>query len=77
MYSIKDAILEVGIHNVANACGVTTRAVYKWISNNYLPKTEFFGGTNYAQKIESLSNGKFKAENLLEQSKQTLLKETN
>lgn len=77
MNSIELAIREIGIQNVALECGVTKRAVYKWITNGSLPQTEFFGGTNYAQKIQNLSKGKFKASELLEVTKNKLLATSN
>lgn len=73
MDSLGLAIKAVGISEVAKACGVSERAVYKWLKNGFLPKTEFFGKTNYAAEIEKLSQGKFRASDLLNISKQALL----
>jgi len=35
----------------ANVCGVSRQAVYKWLLANKLPRTEWTGETNYAEKI--------------------------
>ncbi|EOL1931106.1 DNA-binding protein, partial [Escherichia coli] len=48
-------------------------AVYKWLKNGFLPKTEFFGKTKYASKIEEISGGKYQASEMLEISKKNLL----
>ncbi|HGJ5869247.1 MAG TPA: helix-turn-helix transcriptional regulator [Arsenophonus nasoniae] len=73
MNDLHEPIKDIGITKVANACGVSRRAVYKWLKNGFLPKTEFFQKTNYAEKIQSISNGKYKAKDLLALSKKKLL----
>lgn len=73
MYHLDKAIKGVGIPEVAKACGVSERAVYKWLKIGHLPKTEFFGKTKYAEKIEQLSGGVLKAADLLELSRKNLL----
>lgn len=53
-----------GVPVVALACGKTPRAVYKWLSAECLPRTEYTGETHYAERIAELAaaNGKpFKA----------------
>ncbi|MGG2139938.1 DNA-binding protein [Symbiopectobacterium sp. RP] len=73
MDNLNEPIKSVGIPHVAKACGVSSRAVYKWLNNGFLPKTEFFGKTKYAQAIENISDGKYKASDLLDISQKKLL----
>ncbi|WP_299996907.1 helix-turn-helix domain-containing protein [uncultured Cedecea sp.] len=73
MHTLDESIKGVGIPEVAQACGVSERAVYKWLKNGFLPKTEFFGKTQYAAKIEAISQGRYRACDLLEISQKKLL----
>ncbi|MBD2822923.1 DNA-binding protein [Xenorhabdus sp. 42] len=75
MRSLREPIKSIGITKVARACGISERAVYKWLKNGFLPKTEFFGKTNYAETIQKISDGKYQAEELLNISKKKLLSE--
>ncbi|MDP4455658.1 DNA-binding protein, partial [Escherichia coli] len=50
---------------VADVCGVSQRAIYKWMDNGKLPRTEYTGETNYAEKIAHASNGLFSADAIL------------
>lgn len=72
MKALKKAIDDAGgAFAVSVACGKTTRAVYKWLASGCLPRTEYTGETNYAEKIAELAkaNGKpFKAKQLLAES---------
>lgn len=53
---------------VADACGVSVRAVYKWIDAGRLPRTDYTGETSYAIQISELSNGAFTSEWLLSET---------
>lgn len=75
--SIKEIINELGGSNIAKACSVTPKAVSKWKSRNCLPRTVITGESNYAEKIEMLSNFKFPASLLVCLTKQQLNKETS
>jgi hypothetical protein len=39
---------------VAEACGCSPRAIYKWIANGSLPRTDYTEETSYAEKSRSL-----------------------
>jgi hypothetical protein len=40
-----------GVPVVALACGKSPRAVYKWLTAECLPRTEYTGETRYAERI--------------------------
>ena len=48
---ITKAIDLAGLQSLANACGVTYQAVRKWEAAGRLPRTEWTGETEYANKI--------------------------
>lgn len=73
MQTLDEPIKGIGISEVAKACGVSERAVYKWLKNGFLPKTEFFGKTHYAEKIELISGGRYHAKEMLNLSRKNLL----
>lgn len=57
MSPLKKTIDEAGgVSVVANACGKTPRAVYKWLAADCLPRTEYTGETRYAEKIAALAS---------------------
>ncbi|ROM84849.1 hypothetical protein BK652_09710 [Pseudomonas brassicacearum] len=49
-----------GVPVVALACGKSPRAIYKWLTADCLPRTEYTGETRYAERIADLAsaNGK-------------------
>lgn len=50
--SLKDVIDAAGGPAVvATVCGVSERAVYKWLTNGRLPRTDYTGETCYAEKL--------------------------
>lgn len=73
MRNLDEPVKSIGISEVAKACGVSEMAVYKWLKNGFLPKTEFFGKPQYAVKIQEISHGKYLADELLNLSKKNLL----
>lgn len=54
-----DVIKTVRVSVVAEVCGLTPKAVYKWLEKGGLPRTEFTDETDYAKKISRASGGKF------------------
>lgn len=66
MSALKKSIEQVGgAAKAAAICGVSQRAVYKWLSSGSLPRTEYTGETHYAQRLADASAGQFTAEWLL------------
>lgn len=57
--TLSEAIKNIGVLATSLACGCTQRAVYKWIEKGSLPRTDFTGETNYAERIANASNGKY------------------
>jgi hypothetical protein len=55
---ISVAIEIVGLKNLAMHLCVTYQAVRKWEKKGRLPRTEWTGETNYAERIEKLTCGK-------------------
>lgn len=47
-----------GVTVVALACGKSPRAVYKWLSAECLPRTEYTGETDYALRIAGLARAR-------------------
>lgn len=63
--TLADVIKAVRVSVVADVCGVSQRAIYKWMNNGKLPRTEYTGETNYAEKIALASNGLFSTDAVL------------
>ncbi|MBT2788076.1 MULTISPECIES: hypothetical protein [unclassified Halomonas] len=57
-----------GPANCARICGISSRGVYKWLQRGSLPRTEYTGETQHAQKMAAAANGAFTTEWLLEQA---------
>ena len=49
MESLKHIIDSLGAAKVADLCGISVRAVYKWRTSNSLPRTEYTGETRYSE----------------------------
>lgn len=47
-----------GVQVVAQACGKSPRAVYKWLTADCLPRTEYTGETRYAEQIAELARAR-------------------
>lgn len=66
MSALQQAIKTIGgPGRAASICGVSPRAVHKWLSKGRLPRTEYTGETRYAELIAAHSDGAFTAEELL------------
>lgn len=59
--ALEDVLKTVKVAVVARVCGLTPKAVYKWIERGSLPRTEFTGETDYAALIANASGGKYTA----------------
>lgn len=70
--TLGDVIKGVRVSVVADICGLTPKAVYKWIERGALPRTEFTGETDYAVKIAKASGGKYSASEIRRISKQQI-----
>ena len=69
MIHIKKAVVCVGgVSAAARLCGVSSRAINKWIAAGKLPRTDFTGETRYAERLASGSNGGFTADALRDAS---------
>jgi hypothetical protein len=67
MNALKKAIDAVGgVVKAAELCGVSQRAVYKWIDRCSLPRTDYTGETHHARNLASASGGEFTEEWLLQ-----------
>ena len=66
MSPIKKAVVCVGgVSAAARLCGVSSRAINKWVAAGRLPRTEFTGETRHAENLASGAEGEFTAESLL------------
>lgn len=69
MSTLRHAIDSIGgVAECARVCGISKRGVYKWLHRDSLPRTEYTGETEHAQRIAAASGGAFTAEWLLENS---------
>ncbi len=44
-----------GVATVANALGLSSRALYKWTTKDAQPRTEYTGETSYSEKLADIS----------------------
>jgi hypothetical protein len=58
-----------GISKAATAVNKSAQALRKWIDKGTLPRTEFTGETDYAEKLAAASGYKFTAEWLRQNAK--------
>lgn len=67
--SLAEIIKKIRVPVVAEACGRSPRAIYKWIASGTLPRTDYTDETNYAERIAIASEGQFTADQIREVSK--------
>lgn len=72
MTTLADVLRSVRVAVVADACGLSRRAIYKWIDRGSLPRTEFTGETDYSSRIAKASRGQFSAAEIKRLGKQKL-----
>ncbi|MBX9753762.1 MAG: helix-turn-helix domain-containing protein [Pseudomonadaceae bacterium] len=66
MNAISIAIEQVGGPiGAAKACGIRRQAIDKWLIKGVLPRTDYTGETNYAERLADASSGQFTAAWLL------------
>lgn len=56
-----------GPYGMSRICGVTNTSVHRWRKKGHLPRTEWTGETNYAEKIEAATHGLITKAELLTQ----------
>lgn len=64
MNHISRVIEIAGLSQTAEAVGVSYQAVRKWEANGRLPRTDFTGETNYAEKMAALVGDQVTVEQL-------------
>lgn len=40
-----------GVSSAASVCGISPRAIYKWLKAERLPRTDYTGETHYAELL--------------------------
>lgn len=60
-----------GAEKAGRICDVTSRAVYKWLETGFLPRTEYTGETDYAEKLASAEGATFTAKQLRDRCRRT------
>ena len=64
MESLKHIIDSLGAAKVADLCGISVRAVYKWRTSNSLPRTEYTGETRYSEILSQALENVISAEEI-------------
>ena len=65
MNVVESAIDHIGLKPIAERYGFVISAIHKWKKEGRLPKSDLAGLTCYAQDLEELSGGKYRASELL------------
>ena len=64
MENLKHIIDSLGAAKVADLCGISVRAVYKWRTSNSLPRTEYTGETKYSEILSQALENVISAEEI-------------
>lgn len=67
--TVASAIAHIGLTKVGNRFGIWPSAVQKWRDQRRLPQTELSGLTEYAAGLEELSDGKYRAAEMLAETR--------
>lgn len=66
MHTLKDVFDTCGgVSKMAHTFGISSRAIYKWLDKNALPKTEYTGETTYSDLLAE-NNDQFSKNEILE-----------
>lgn len=71
MSLVASAIDHIGLKPIADRYEIRLSAVHKWKSQGRLPRTELAGLTTYAAGLEELSGGKYRAADLIAETRTT------
>lgn len=66
---VYSAIKHIGLTKLGDRLNYWPSAIQKWRDDDRLPRTELMGVTNYAEVIEEMSGGEFKAKKLIEHTR--------
>jgi len=74
MALVTDAIQQIGLRPIAEKHGFRVSAIHKWKKQGHLPRTELAGLTQYARSIEELSGGKWRASDLIAETRRAWMR---
>jgi DNA-binding transcriptional regulator YdaS (Cro superfamily) len=68
-FHVKDSLLRAkqilgSYEAIGRVCGVSGKAVMKWVAAGRLPRTEYTGETAYSRRISEATNGAIRREDL-------------
>lgn len=66
---VASAIDHIGLTKLGDRLNYWPSAIQKWRDDDRLPRTELMGITNYAEVIQEMTEGKYKAKKLIEHTR--------
>jgi hypothetical protein len=66
---VATAISHIGLTPIAKKFDLWPSAIQKWRDQGFLPESDLSGRTKYAHGIEELSEGRYKAEEMLAETR--------